>query len=162
MNDRDKKVKVLLEDESISVETFNDIISYFSENEQNILLILRGLLRFDVLKLVLTKRWRVNYGVNVKSARKMAVPFKAKDVAAENTEFGHPDLAICLTHLSYYYSGKLRCCTHISQFDFSKKKFLRLKKKHFFVKLSEKRGIFIKTFTKFPEIFGKLMLKLDT
>ncbi len=35
----------------------------------------------------------------------MAVPFRAKDVAAEKTEFGHPDLAIILTHLSYYYSG---------------------------------------------------------
>lgn len=35
----------------------------------------------------------------------MAIPFKAKDVAAEMTEFGHPDVAICLTQLSYYYSG---------------------------------------------------------
>jgi hypothetical protein len=35
----------------------------------------------------------------------MAVPFRAKDVAADRTEFGHPDVAIVLTQLSYYYSG---------------------------------------------------------
>lgn len=35
----------------------------------------------------------------------MAVPFRAKDVAAERAEFGHPDVAIVLTLLSYYYSG---------------------------------------------------------
>lgn len=37
--------------------------------------------------------------------RLMAVPFKAKDVARERTEFGHSDMAIILTQLSYYYSG---------------------------------------------------------
>jgi hypothetical protein len=37
--------------------------------------------------------------------RLMAVPFRAKDVATENTEFGHPDVAIVLTQVSYYYSG---------------------------------------------------------
>ncbi|CAF2626053.1 unnamed protein product [Rotaria sp. Silwood2] len=35
----------------------------------------------------------------------MAVPFRAKDVAADRTEFGHPDVALVLTQLSYYYSG---------------------------------------------------------
>lgn len=83
-------------------------IEHFSAEKQNIILILSGLLRFEVLKMALTKRWRVNYGVDVKSTRKMAIPFKAKDVAAENTEFGHPDVAVCLTQMSYYYSGK--CC----------------------------------------------------
>ena len=36
--------------------------------------------------------------------RLMAVPFRAKDVAADRTEFGHPDVALVLTQLSYYYS----------------------------------------------------------
>lgn len=52
-----------------------------------------------------TLRWRVNYGVNPTGYRRMAVPFRAKDVAAERAEFGHPDVAIVLTLLSYYYSG---------------------------------------------------------
>ncbi|XP_055297736.1 uncharacterized protein LOC129566134 [Sitodiplosis mosellana] len=81
------------------------LIENFSLAEQNILMILSGLLRFEVLKLALTKRWRVNYGVDKKGQRKMAIPFKAKDVAADMTEFGHPDVAICFTQLSYYYSG---------------------------------------------------------
>lgn len=98
-------LRTLLSDKDISSHRFNDMMVKFSGTEKNTLMILSGLLRFDVLKLVLMKRWRVNYGVNPKSSRKTAVPFKAKDVAAEMTEFGHPDVAICLTQLSYYYSG---------------------------------------------------------
>lgn len=38
----------------------------------------------------------------------MAIPFRAKDVpAGKNTEYGNPDVAVTLTLLSYYYSGKL-------------------------------------------------------
>lgn len=85
------------------------LVDHFQLSEQNTIMILSGLLRFEVLKLVLTKRWRVNYGVDTNgSLRKMAIPFKAKDIAAEMTEFGHPDVAICFTQLSYYYSGKSR------------------------------------------------------
>lgn len=85
------------------------MIENFPLKERNTIMILSGLLRFEVLKLVLTKRWRVNYGVDKtqKGKRKMAIPFKAKDVAAEMTEFGHPDAAICFTQLSYYYSGRV-------------------------------------------------------
>ncbi len=35
----------------------------------------------------------------------MAVPFRAKDVSAERTEFGHPDIALFLTQLNYYNQG---------------------------------------------------------
>lgn len=78
-----------------------------SKDFQNAILILNGILQFDVLKLILVKRWRVNYGINPKGNRKMAVPFRAKDVAADMTEFGHPDVAIGFTQLSYYYSGNV-------------------------------------------------------
>ncbi len=69
------------------------------------LLMLRGLLGCKVLYFSLGKRWRVNYGVAPSGPRKMAVPFRAKDLASERTEFGHADVAIILTQLSYYYSG---------------------------------------------------------
>lgn len=82
-----------------------EIVERLSLNERNTVWILSGLLRFEVLKLALTKRWRVNYGVDPRGQRKMAIPFKAKDIAAEMTEFGHPDVAICFTQMSYYYSG---------------------------------------------------------
>ena len=87
-----------------------------------LLLILRGLLSSEVLLAALRKRHRVNYGVNCtpKFNRLMAVPFRAKDVAADNTEFGHPDMAIVLTQLSYYYSGlndeqMLQCFNRLNQ-----------------------------------------------
>ncbi|CAF4557907.1 unnamed protein product, partial [Rotaria magnacalcarata] len=77
---------------------------------------MRGLLSSEVLFVTLKKRYRVNFGVNPnpKFNRLMAVPFRAKDVAAENTEFGHPDVGLVLTQISYYYSGlsdlQLRQC----------------------------------------------------
>ncbi|CAF1396340.1 unnamed protein product [Adineta ricciae] len=79
----------------------------FSQEILQRILILRGLLSSEVLFQALTKRYRVNFGVNHdrKFNRLMAVPFRAKDVAAENTEFGHPDIAIVLTQLYYYYDG---------------------------------------------------------
>lgn len=98
-------MRTLLSYKQINKNTFESMLSSFSDQEQKSFMVLSGLLRFEVLRLVLTKRWRVNYGVNTKGPRKMAVPFKAKDVAAEMTEFGHPDVAICFTLLSYYYSG---------------------------------------------------------
>lgn len=76
---RSESVKELLSKKAIDRGTFL-MIKVFSEERQNIILILSGLLRFEVLKLALTKRWRVSYGVDVKGRRKMAVPFKAKDV----------------------------------------------------------------------------------
>ena len=95
------------------------------------LLLLRGLLASGVLLLALKKRYRVEYGLVSTTQRasssgsiqtgasrasgsgagggnrliRMAVPFRAKDVAAERTEFGHPDVAIVLTLLSYYQHG---------------------------------------------------------
>lgn len=122
-------LRLLLDEGNVSTNEYNDLLTDVSPAQQNILLILSGFLRFNILQLVLEKRWRVNYGVNENGQRKMAIPFKAKDVAgrfdalsmeccstehfrfsfiAEMTEFGHPDVAICLTQLSYYYSGWFR------------------------------------------------------
>ncbi|KAG0707120.1 hypothetical protein DFH29DRAFT_995437 [Suillus ampliporus] len=35
----------------------------------------------------------------------LAVPFRAKDMPSLRAEFGHPDIAVTLTCLSYYYAG---------------------------------------------------------
>lgn len=81
------------------------LIKNFSTSEQNTIRILIGFFRYKVLKLALMRRWRVNYGVSPEGRRKMAVPFRAKDDPAEMAEFGHSDIAILFTQLSYYYSG---------------------------------------------------------
>lgn len=69
------------------------------------LLILRGILAYDILYYVLNKRWKVEYGINTNINLMQAVPFKAKYVPTERSQFAHPDIAILLTYLSYYYDG---------------------------------------------------------
>ncbi|CAD7943709.1 unnamed protein product [Amoebophrya sp. A25] len=78
----------------------------FDENTQKIALIMRGLLTFEVLLVVLRKRWRVEYGAHpTRPTYSLAVPFVAKDVASEKTEFAHPDTCVLLTLCNYYRSG---------------------------------------------------------
>ncbi|KAH9056705.1 hypothetical protein EDB87DRAFT_1793974 [Lactarius vividus] len=71
------------------------------------ILLLRGLLVDGerILGYVLKeRRWRVDYGLDP-SRTLLAVPYRAKDVPSLRAEFGHPDVAIALTCLSYYYGG---------------------------------------------------------
>ncbi|KAG2138280.1 hypothetical protein DEU56DRAFT_886916 [Suillus clintonianus] len=67
-------------------------------------LVLRGLLACGILVYALKeRRWRVDYGLHQKRTM-LAVPFRAKDMPSLRAEFGHPDVAITLTCLSYYYA----------------------------------------------------------
>lgn len=68
------------------------------------LLLLRGLLIHKILLLGLNKRWNVQYGIDTRRDP-IAVPYKAKGIASDQSEFGHPDVSIILTCLSFYYSG---------------------------------------------------------
>ena len=69
------------------------------------LLLLRGLLATGILLFAFReRRWRVDYGL-APMRTMLAVPYRAKDVPAQRAEFGHPDVAIILTCLSYYYGG---------------------------------------------------------
>ncbi|KAG9309802.1 hypothetical protein JVU11DRAFT_10178 [Chiua virens] len=69
------------------------------------LLLLRGLLATGILLFAFKeRRWRVDYGL-APTRTMLAVPYRAKDVPAQRAEFGHPDIAIILTCLSYYYGG---------------------------------------------------------
>ncbi|KAI1382546.1 uncharacterized protein F4822DRAFT_150800 [Hypoxylon trugodes] len=68
------------------------------------LLVARGLLVNRILLLCLNKRWNVQYGLHP-SRHPVAVPFEAKGTPSEQSEFGHPDVAILFTCLSFYYTG---------------------------------------------------------
>lgn len=68
------------------------------------LLLLRGLCVHKILLLGLSKRWNVQYGIDIRRDP-IAVPYKAKGIASDQAEFGHPDVSIILTCLSFYYSG---------------------------------------------------------
>jgi len=79
---------------------------FFNETMKQLILVLRGILTHEVLFAVLQKRWRVDYGAHpTRQHYQMAVPFRAKDVASDRTEFGHPDIALLLTVANYYQSG---------------------------------------------------------
>jgi hypothetical protein len=69
------------------------------------ILILRGYFARDILSFVLQrKRWLVEYGLDSTRCL-MAVPYRAKGIPTQNSEFGHPDVGVMLTCLSYYYTG---------------------------------------------------------
>ena len=97
------------------------IKDYFS-GEQGIvqkLLLFRGLFAYKILLFVLRgKRWSVNYGLHPTRCLS-AVPYRAKGVPAPSAEFGHPDVAVALTCLTYYYSGltdpQIRKCFELLQ-----------------------------------------------
>ena len=82
-------------------DTLEDSLAeYFGQ-----LLLLRGLFAHGLLLLSLKeKRWRVDYGLDP-SRSMLAVPYRAKDCPSLRAEFGHPDMVIVLTCLSYYYDG---------------------------------------------------------
>jgi len=71
---------------------------------RDVLLLIRGLLFHRILVLCLSKRWNVQYGLHLTRAP-VAVPYEAKGKPSEEAEYGHPDVAILLTCLSFYYAG---------------------------------------------------------
>ena len=76
-----------------------------SESSMKNLLLVRGLIAHNVLLFVLrSKRWLVNYGLHPTRCL-TAVPYRAKGIPAPTAEFGHPDVTISLSCLSYYYTG---------------------------------------------------------
>jgi hypothetical protein len=84
------------------------LYSYASLSNPKSLLLLRGVLAHGILLAALRdKRWRVDYGLDEKRRPPtlLAVPYRAKDCPALRAEFSHPDMAIMLTSLSYYYGG---------------------------------------------------------
>ncbi|KAL1647080.1 hypothetical protein SLS58_002850 [Diplodia intermedia] len=83
--------------------------------------LLRGLLAHGILILALKKRWNVQYGLHP-LRDPVSVPYHAKGVPSDQAEWGHPDVAIVLTCLSFYFAGlsvaQLReCVLHILQAD---------------------------------------------
>ncbi|KAF7345358.1 hypothetical protein MVEN_01553700 [Mycena venus] len=83
----------------------DEVLREISGDRFGHLLLLRGLFAHGILDLSLRgKRWRVDYGLDVRRTM-LAVPYRAKDAPAARAEFGHPDMIIVLTCLSYYYGG---------------------------------------------------------
>lgn len=102
-----KAVLNFIQDQQVSVEDCKELTRSFGEQKPLIqkLLLVRGFVAYKILIFVLqSKRWSVNYGFDPTRCLS-AVPYRAKGVPAPSAEFGHPDVAVALTCLSYYYSG---------------------------------------------------------
>lgn len=99
-------IERFIRDRSISEADATTVTqSCASDRHRNVLLILRGLIAHGTLLFALQrKRWLVEYGLDPKRCL-MAVPYRAKGVPSLSSEYGHPDVAILLTSLSYYYTG---------------------------------------------------------
>ncbi|KAF8557183.1 hypothetical protein OG21DRAFT_1601805 [Imleria badia] len=99
-------VRAFISSKDVSQRTASTVKEYA---QQSVLwdgiLLLRGLLACNILLFaVAERRWRVDYGLFLMRTM-LAVPYRAKDVPAPRAEFGHPDITIVLTCLSYYYGG---------------------------------------------------------
>ena len=102
-----KAVLNFLQDWRVSDEDCGKLTRCFGEQKFFIqkLLQIRGFIAFKILLFVLReKRWSVNYGLHPTRCLS-AVPYRAKGVPAPSAEFGHPDVSVALTCLSYYYNG---------------------------------------------------------
>lgn len=98
--------QILARDKKMDWNLVEKFASHFPNAKiasDNILLV-RGLLEKRILLLCLKKRWNVQYGFHP-GRPPVAVPFDAKGVPSEQSEFGHPDVALLLTCLSFYYAG---------------------------------------------------------
>lgn len=84
----------------------NEVVNLFSDQESasKTLLLVRGLILNRILLFCMKRRYNVQYGLHP-ARDPMAVPFEAKGVPSESSEFGHPDVAIILTTLSFYFAG---------------------------------------------------------
>lgn len=96
----------VLNEENPDAKDFASLSKKFASKPSlfKIVMLLRGLLLRRILFLCLRKRWNVQYGLHPRRDP-IAVPFEAKGVPSEQAEFGHPDVAIIFTCLSFYYTG---------------------------------------------------------
>ena len=88
-------------------QKFTNWVRYFwteRSSVKKLFYLARGLVGNRILLVALKKRWNVQYGVHP-ARDPVAVPFHAKGVPSERAEWGHPDVAILLTCLSFYHSG---------------------------------------------------------
>jgi hypothetical protein len=75
-----------------------------SPTEGCVIYLLRGLIVHRILLLTLSRRWNVQYGLHPERDP-VAVPFHAKGIPSNLAEWGHVDVSLLFTCLSFYYQG---------------------------------------------------------
>ncbi|KAF1931308.1 uncharacterized protein M421DRAFT_56909 [Didymella exigua CBS 183.55] len=99
-------ISIYISNASVRSEMVQRVAAFFKEKQQLMKAtnLLRGLFVHRILISSLKKRWNVQYGLHATRAP-IAVPYLAKGVPSVSAEWGHPDVAIILTCLSFYYQG---------------------------------------------------------
>ena len=105
-----RMASAFIRDPNMKESESEKLLSKLSDSQSDIktLLLLRGVIAHGILLTALRdRRWRVNYGLDEsrEPPTLLAVPYRAKDCPALRAEFSHPDMAITLSCLSYYYGG---------------------------------------------------------
>ncbi|QDS69602.1 hypothetical protein FKW77_008638 [Venturia effusa] len=78
----------------------------FSPHIWQAVLLLRGLIAMGYLQFVLEqKRFFVDYGLANLEQSLLVVPFRAKGIPDQSSQFGDKEVEILLTALAYYYTG---------------------------------------------------------
>jgi hypothetical protein len=81
---------------------------FWTDLTKNAILLVRGVLACGILRFILlTKRWRVNFGLDLERVPStlLAVPYRFKDGPSRAAEYSHPEVLLLLTQLSHYYGG---------------------------------------------------------
>ncbi|TQS35459.1 hypothetical protein Golomagni_04120, partial [Golovinomyces magnicellulatus] len=99
-------IREFINDDEVSDSVTSTIDSLGTEHPINrqIIYLIRGLFVHKILITVLKKRWNVQYGLHP-HRDPIAVPYHAKGCPSDQSEWGHPDVALLLTCLSFYYEG---------------------------------------------------------
>ncbi|WIA08442.1 hypothetical protein OEZ85_007879 [Tetradesmus obliquus] len=94
-------------DPSDSCEQLAAAVPGLAPDQADQLLTLRGLLACNMLQHCLQKRHNVDFGINRSptARKKLAVPYRAARTPSERSEFAQPDVALLLSHISYYNDG---------------------------------------------------------
>ena len=102
-----QEIRACLKNGSLSPSVMDMIEKRFQDQlAVNDFLIMRGVLGGGILLLALQKRWNVQYGLAPERRHCLiAVPCIARGKPSLASEYGHPDVAITLTYLAYYYHG---------------------------------------------------------
>ncbi|POS85865.1 hypothetical protein EPUL_001935, partial [Erysiphe pulchra] len=103
------KVQRIIKDFISIADVSDDIVNKidslnFQKKTRQALYLLRGLLGHGILVSALKKRWNVQFGLHPQRDP-IAVPYHAKGCPSDQSEWGHPDVAIILTCLAFYYEG---------------------------------------------------------
>lgn len=93
--------------------TLETIRGICPEKVREAVYLLRGLIVNRILLMTLKKRWNVQYGLHP-TRDPIAVPYYAKGVPSEQSEWGHPDVSILFTCLAFYHEGLNEARLHLA------------------------------------------------